>query len=407
MNHLLDRIPNMAVYLDDKVISGENDKNHLSNLRRIYGGKHEDIGNELASRDYKCAKDEIVINDKLSITDIEETAKGFSWGRRVRELMRSPKELIPYALENEVMVAYDASESGFGAVLLQQELSRIRSNRLRRWTVAMMKYNYEIEFVRGNENVYADALSRIPEPRDGTVESRVEAIDLVDCDDSRIINAEVLKRSLKKDTVLPVAYHHSPDLRTYFEMLIGLRLRPAVFQAEEYLRLIPGGRVENGGKRFRQPHATCWPTNSFHPSSPIEDRIEQSIEPVISSKINNCIHLTNQNSTNKCVVPVCARVRTGIIGFQGSKKQLEIEIKIMKYAIRNARHRIGVGMARTRRCWEWLIRNLDAMDIRFLENYINEQCREHKKRIRLKHAQKLWNLGGVETCLPTTKERSN
>ncbi|KAL7672328.1 hypothetical protein ACOME3_007217 [Neoechinorhynchus agilis] len=49
------------------------------------------------------------------------------------------------------------------------------------------------------------------------------------------------------------------------------------------------------------------------------------------------------------VAPVCARIKTGIIGLQGSKKERDIERMIMKFAIRNARYRMGVGLKKMRR----------------------------------------------------------
>nr|KAG5691039.1 hypothetical protein BaRGS_021250 [Batillaria attramentaria] len=70
-----------------------------------------------------------------------------------------PVLLIP-DLSKEFIVRTDASNSGLGAVLLQDKDGKFKNCRITRWALALQEFRFRIEPVQGKLNVFADCLSR-------------------------------------------------------------------------------------------------------------------------------------------------------------------------------------------------------------------------------------------------------
>nr|KAG5712664.1 hypothetical protein BaRGS_029719 [Batillaria attramentaria] len=86
-----------------------------------------------------------------------DLAKGY-W-QIPRILATFPVLLIP-DLSKEFIVRTDASNSGLGAVLLQDKEGKFKNCRITRWALALQEFRFRIEPVQGKLNVFADCLSR-------------------------------------------------------------------------------------------------------------------------------------------------------------------------------------------------------------------------------------------------------
>ncbi len=86
----------------------------------------------------------------------------------LREMLMKAPVLKVYDAQLPVELMVDASENGVGAVLLQANLQGIRrpvmSLRMQRWIIRLVGYEFEVKYMKSEDNCVADMLSRLIQP---------------------------------------------------------------------------------------------------------------------------------------------------------------------------------------------------------------------------------------------------
>jgi hypothetical protein len=91
---------------------------------------------------------------------IKRTELGLStYEKEMLALVSAVQRWRPYLLGSKFIVSTDQKSLKF---LLNQTISTITQQR---WLVKLLGYDYDIEYKRGKENLVADALSRVEEPK--------------------------------------------------------------------------------------------------------------------------------------------------------------------------------------------------------------------------------------------------
>nr|GEX60022.1 reverse transcriptase domain-containing protein [Tanacetum cinerariifolium] len=145
----------VIVFIDDILIYSKSEKEHEDHLKTILGLlKKEKLFIENLS---KIAK---------PLTLLTWKNKTYVWGDKQEEAVRILKEKLCNAHvlalpdgPNDFVVYCDASNQGFGCVLMQRGKKELNM-RQRRWIKLLNEYECEIKYHPGKANVVADALSR-------------------------------------------------------------------------------------------------------------------------------------------------------------------------------------------------------------------------------------------------------
>jgi len=98
------------------------------------------------------------------------------------------------------------------------------SNRLQRWAIILIAYNFDIKYRSTTAHGNADALSCLPIRSDHLFDKEEECYNIVDI--SCPINADIINESLKTDTILQRVYNFvstgwpeqqdDPEIQPYF-----------------------------------------------------------------------------------------------------------------------------------------------------------------------------------------------
>nr|GFA29150.1 putative reverse transcriptase domain-containing protein [Tanacetum cinerariifolium] len=158
-----------------------------------------------------CEFPEVFPNDLTGLPLLTQKNKAYVWGDKQEEAFCILKEKLCNASvlalldgPNDFMVYYDASNQGFGCVLMQRGKKELNT-RQRRWVELLSDYECEIKYHPGKANVVVDALSR----KEWLKPRRVHAMS-------------ISIQSGLKAKILEVQSEASKDLKAPAEWLRGL-----------------------------------------------------------------------------------------------------------------------------------------------------------------------------------------
>jgi len=106
------------------------------------------------------------------------------------------------------------------------------SNRLQRWGIILLAYNFDIKYRSTTAHGNADALSRLPLSLDPLFDKEEKCFNIVDI--SCLVNADIINGSLKSDTILQRVYNFvstgwpeqqdDPEIQPYFSRRFALTI---------------------------------------------------------------------------------------------------------------------------------------------------------------------------------------
>ncbi|CAI5686860.1 unnamed protein product [Oreochromis niloticus] len=163
MDNLLQNIPGVAVYLDDILVTGKTEEEHLRNLEQVLK-KLSEAG--LRLKRSKC------VFQAPSVTYLGHriSAKGLSpLEEKVRAVKEapSPKNVAELRSFLGLVNYYGKFLPDLSSMLAPLETKGIppmASARVQRWALTLSAYQYRIVYKAGPENANADAFSRLPLP---------------------------------------------------------------------------------------------------------------------------------------------------------------------------------------------------------------------------------------------------
>ncbi|KAL7724915.1 hypothetical protein ACLKA6_020051 [Drosophila palustris] len=113
-----------------------------------------------------------------------------------------------------------------------KHLPTMTSNRLQRWAIILMAYNFEIKYRSTAAHGNADALSRLPISSDAKFDKEEACYNVVDI--SCPINIDIIKQHMESDKVLKRVYNfvstgwpeqqHDPEILPYFNRRLALTI---------------------------------------------------------------------------------------------------------------------------------------------------------------------------------------
>ncbi|KAL7724906.1 hypothetical protein ACLKA6_020042 [Drosophila palustris] len=113
-----------------------------------------------------------------------------------------------------------------------KHLPTMTSNRLQRWAITLMAYNFEIKYRSTAAHGNADALSRLPISSDAKFDKEEACYNVVDI--SCPINIDIIKQQMESDKVLKRVYNfvstgwpeqqHDPEILPYFNRRLALTI---------------------------------------------------------------------------------------------------------------------------------------------------------------------------------------
>jgi len=113
-----------------------------------------------------------------------------------------------------------------------KHLSTMTSNRLQRWAIILMAYNFDIKYRSTTAHGNADAISRLPISSDPLFDKEEECYNIDDT--SCPINADIINESLKSDAILQRVYNfvstgwpdqqNDPEIQSYFSRRFALTI---------------------------------------------------------------------------------------------------------------------------------------------------------------------------------------
>ncbi|UYV74208.1 K02A2.6-like [Cordylochernes scorpioides] len=203
MDILLKGIPMVFCALDDILITGKNDQDHLKNLEcalvlcypkykgtMIYVQWHLHLVHSLQRRKKYSQLEREALGIVFGVTRFRNYLLGNSFTLRTDH-----KPLVTLFSENK-------------------GIPTIAANRIQRWAIILSAYQYKIEYIKGTSNTEADVLSRLPmftpEPDSKEPDSEpVEMVLLMDALDSSPVTSDDIRASLPGDPALRQALDHT------------------------------------------------------------------------------------------------------------------------------------------------------------------------------------------------------
>ncbi|XP_034094911.1 uncharacterized protein K02A2.6-like [Gymnodraco acuticeps] len=178
MEGLLRGIPFVAVYLDDILVSGVDEEDHLQNLETVLA-KLEEAG--LRLRRSKCT----FLEEEVEYLGHRVDAQGLHpVERKVKAIMEAP---------NTTNVTELKSYLG---------IPQMGSPRVQRWAVHLSAYEYHIVNKPGKNNANVDPLSRLPLSEDVQESETAEQVLMIDLLDDTLVDTAKIKHWTAKDVIL-------------------------------------------------------------------------------------------------------------------------------------------------------------------------------------------------------------
>eukprot|EP00731_Ephydatia_muelleri_P007324 Em0003g1572a len=196
MDQILSGIPKTAAYIDDILVAGTSQEEHLKLLKevlerlkqanvRIKKSKCKFMQAEVTYLGYRIDQDGIhpteehvlAIKQMPAPSNVKELRSFLGainyYSRFFTKLAITMYTFTPTHKErNKMVLMTDASDNGVGAVLLHRLsdgvekpvafASRTLMDREKRWAITLSAYDYDLEYIKGKHNLLADPLSRLP-----------------------------------------------------------------------------------------------------------------------------------------------------------------------------------------------------------------------------------------------------
>ncbi|UYV71932.1 K02A2.6-like, partial [Cordylochernes scorpioides] len=211
MDILLKGIPKVFCALDDILITGKNDQDHLKNLECVLQ-RIQEAGLKL--RKDKCsflAPSLEYLGHKIAKEGLQplpskvEAIQAAPSPTNLTELRAFLGNSFTLRTDHKPMVTLFSENKG---------IPTIAANRIQRWAIILSAYQYKIEYIKGTSNTEADVLSRLPmftpEPDSKEPDSEpVEMVLLMDALDSSPVTSDDIRTSLPGDPALRQALDHT------------------------------------------------------------------------------------------------------------------------------------------------------------------------------------------------------
>ena len=181
MENFLQGIPRVCVYLDDILVSGATEQEHLANLEQVLQ-RIESAGMKLKRP--KCA----FLLDSVAYLGHEISAEGLHTAKtKVKAIVDAPDPRNLTELRS----------------FLARAIPTMASGRIQRWALLLSAYDYTIHYKQGKTNANADALSRLPLPSEVTeTPIPAEVIHLMEHLDATPLSCSQVRRWTDQDLTL-------------------------------------------------------------------------------------------------------------------------------------------------------------------------------------------------------------
>eukprot|EP00066_Takifugu_rubripes_P012215 XP_011601481.1 PREDICTED: uncharacterized protein K02A2.6-like [Takifugu rubripes] len=198
MEGLLQGIPHVTIFLDDILLTGKDDREHLQTLARVLK-RLQEAGLRLKRSKCLFMNEEVMfLGHKVDATGLHPVHEKLD--KEGLAVMFGIKRFHKYIYGRKFTIVTDHKPL-LGLFSEMRAVPQMASPRIQRWAVTLRAYEYTIVYKEGRYHCNADALSRLPLP-EVTEEELEERVLMLESSDITLVTADQVKAWTDADPVL-------------------------------------------------------------------------------------------------------------------------------------------------------------------------------------------------------------